>query len=389
MPALADRASAYRRSTIRQVFDAAADRDDLIRLEIGEPDFDTPDHVIRAAAEAAALGATHYPPTGGVPSLRAALAERLRTLHGYQPSPADIVVTAGGLPAIFGLFTCLLSPGDEALIPSPGFPNMNEMVRILGAVPVFYTMSAESGYLPDPDSLSGLMGSRTRVLFINTPANPTGAVYPAELMRALVDLARRRDIWLISDEVYDGLVLDADVKHHAAAPFDTSGHVLSVYSFSKVYAMTGWRLGYCVVPPVVAERMRTLELHGTYASSIAQAAGEAALRGPAEPFEAMRLAYRARRDVACEAAAELGLRAARPQGAMYLFIDVSQAGMKSMDFTLRLLDEHGVAVAPGSVFGPAGEGSVRVSLAAPEAAILAGIERIATAIRRWAPARTR
>jgi aspartate/methionine/tyrosine aminotransferase len=385
MPELAKLARTYRRSTIRQVFDAAAGRDDLIRLEIGEPNFDTPLHVVTAAAEAAALGATHYPPTGGIPELRSALADRLASRHGYRPDPDDIVVTAGGTPAIFSLFTCLLGAGDEALIPTPGFPNMDEMVRVLDAAPVFYHLTAAGQYLPDLDQLAGLVGPRTRVLFVNTPANPTGSVYPAELMRALVRFASERDIWLISDEVYDALVLDPGIRHYAAAPFDHDGHVLSVYSFSKVYAMTGWRLGYCVAPPPVAERLRTLELHGSYASSVAQAAGLAALCGPQEPFEAMRAAYSRRRDLAWAAVHAHGLAAVRPQGAMYLFIDVSRAGITSMEFTLRLLEEERVTVAPGSVFGPAGEGHVRLSFAASEEAITAGIERIAAALRRWAP----
>ena len=384
MPELASLARAYRRSTIRQVFDAAAGRDDLIRLEIGEPDFDTPLHVVTAAAEAAARGATHYPPTGGIPELRSALTDRLAALHGYHPDPDDIVVTAGGSPAIFSLFTCLLGPGDEALIPTPGFPNMDEMVRVLDAVPVFYHLTAAGQYLPDLGQLAGLVSPRTRVLFINTPANPTGSVYPAELMQGLVRFASERDIWLISDEVYDALVLDPGIRHYAAAPFDHDGHVLSVYSFSKVYAMTGWRLGYCVAPPTVAERLRTLELHGSYASSVAQAAGLAAVCGPQQPFEAMRAAYSHRRDLAWAAVHAHGLAAVRPQGAMYLFIDVSRAGITSMEFTLRLLEEEHVTVAPGSVFGPAGEGHVRLSLAAREEAIITGIERIAGALRRWA-----
>jgi aspartate aminotransferase len=385
MPELAKLARTYRRSTIRQVFDAAAGRDDLIRLEIGEPNFDTPLHVVTAAAEAAARGATHYPPTGGIPELRSALADRLASLHGYRPDPDDIVVTAGGTPAIFSLFTCLLGAGDEALIPTPGFPNMDEMVGVLDAAPVFYHLTSAGQYLPDLDQLAGLVSPRTRVLFVNTPANPTGSVYPAELMQGLVRFASERDIWLISDEVYDTLVLDPGIRHYAAAPFDHDGHVLSVYSFSKVYAMTGWRLGYCVAPPPVAERLRTLELHGSYASSVAQAAGLAALCGPQQPFEAMRTAYSRRRDLAWAAVHAHGLAAVRPQGAMYLFIDVSQAGITSMEFTLRLLEEEHVTVAPGSVFGPAGEGHVRLSFAAPEEAITAGIQRIAAALRRWAP----
>jgi aspartate/methionine/tyrosine aminotransferase len=250
---------------------------------------------------------------------------------------------------------------------------------------VFYELSATTGYLPDPERIAGLITPRTRVLYINTPTNPTGAVYSEALMSDLVALARQRDIWLVSDEVYHTLILDDEISHHAAACFDATGNVLSVYSFSKDYAMTGWRLGYCIAPTNVAERMRSLELHGTYASSVSQAAGLAALRGPQEPFEAMRLAYRERRDLAWAAVERLGLDAIRPRGAFYLFLDISRTELTSMDFTLRLLEEEQVTVAPGSVFGPAGEGHIRLSLAAPGEAIVVGLERVAAALGKWAP----
>lgn len=377
----AARAADLRRSEIRVIFDAAARRPEVIRLEVGEPSFTTPGHIIDAAARAAHDGHTGYGPNGGLLSLRELLVEKLERVDGIHTEPDEVVVTPGGMNALFSTYLALLDRGDHVLLPTPGFPNMDEMVRLVGGRPSFYPLESASGFLPDVDLIESLIGDDTKVLFINTPGNPTGAVFPPSLMEELVDLASRRDLWLLSDEVYDEMILDLDESHTAAAPFDRDGRVITVYSFSKVYAMTGWRVGYAVASGEIAQVLRTLqEPEVSCPSTISQKAAEAALTGPRQPIEDMIDAYRRRRDLTLEAADRSGIRAIPPAGTLYMMLDVHQAGAGDVDFALWLLDEFGVSVAPGSVFGPSGRGWVRISLAAEDDAIVEGVERIAAAV---------
>lgn len=379
---IAGRAVGMKRSAIRAVFDAAEGKEGLIRLEIGEPSFRTPEHIIRAADEAARNGFTRYGPNGGFLSLRRLLAEKIRTVDGYAAEPEQVVATPGAMNALFSIYLCLLSEGDEVLLPTPGFPNMDEMVRLLGGRPVFYTLTAANGYLPTVAQLEGLITSRTRAVFVNTPANPTGAVFPGALVEELVALARRRDVWLIADEVYDQMILDSDREHVAAGRFASDGHVVSVYSFSKVYAMTGWRLGYCVAPPPLADVLRKLqEPQVSCPSSISQKAAEAALLGDPGVVEDMRRQYVSRRDLAWDLANELGIKAFRTQGTFYMLLDISPTALTPREFTMRLLEKYGVTVAPGEVFGPGGHDVVRISLGVEPHQIQEGLHRIAAGLR--------
>ena len=385
----ARRAVALPRSEIRVLFDRAAARAGTIRLEVGEPSFNTPGHIIEAAAQAARSGYTGYGPNGGLHSLRELLSHKIARVDGFAPPPDNIVVTPGGMNALFSCYLALLDPGDEVLLPTPGFPNMDEIVRLIGGRPVFYPLSADDGYLPDPERLAALVTDRTSILFINTPANPTGAVLPPRLMQELVELCDRHDLWLLSDEVYDELILDENSVHTAAARFDTTGRVITVYSFSKVYAMTGWRVGYAVAPGPVADLLRKLqEPQVSCPSTISQKAAEAALLGPTEPIRAMLDAYRRRRRVALAAASQAGLGFVPPAGTMYMLVAVETGGRSMLRFALDLLDDHGVSVAPGSVFGPGGEGYVRISLAADDEHIVEGLHRLAVASRTRSPVRS-
>jgi aspartate/methionine/tyrosine aminotransferase len=382
MKAPADRAAALRRSEIRVLFDAAARiGSDVIRLEVGEPSFTTPAHVIDAAARAAHDGHTGYGPNGGLLSLRELLAGKLLRVNGIEASTDEIVVTPGGMNALYSIYMALLEPGDEVLLPTPGFPNMDETVAVLGGTPVFYPLEAEVGFLPDIEALEARVTPRTKILFVNTPANPTGAVYPEPLMRDLVDFAARHDLWLLCDEVYDEMVLSDGCEHIAAAPLDADGRVITVCSFSKVYAMTGWRVGYIAAPVGLADVLRKLqEPLVSCPSTISQKAAEAALTGPREPYEQMLAAYRRRRAVALDAAAAAGVRAVASDGTLYMLLDVSASGVDDFDFALKLLESHSVSVAPGSVFGPAGRGWARISLAAEDDAIAEGVRRMAKAL---------
>jgi len=384
-PAVARRALDAQRSAIREVFDAANRIPDAIRLEIGEPSFVTPRFIIDAALAAAADGWTGYTPNGGYPGLRAEIVRKLERVNGYAVDPECVVVTPGAMNALFSIYLSVLEPGDEVLLPTPGFPNMDEMVRLLGGEPVFYRLDRAGGYLPPVEEIERLTTRRTKAIFANTPGNPTGAVFPEATVRALAELAAERGVWLVSDEVYDELVLDEGLRHVSAAGLVEGAPVVSVYSFSKVYAMTGWRIGYCAAPPELAATLRKLqEPQVSCPSAISQKAAEAALQGPHDEIEAMRLAYRARRDRAVAAAAELGLDVFRTQGTFYMLIDVSGSRLSARDFTMRLLDELHVAVAPGEVFGPGGDGLVRISLAREPDETAEGLSRIARGIETFA-----
>jgi len=384
-PSLAQRALDLERSAIREVFDAANKLPDAIRLEIGEPSFVTPRFIIDAALEAATEGWTGYTPNGGYPALRELIARKLEGVNGYTVDPECVVVTPGAMNALFSIYLSVLEPGDEVLLPTPGFPNMDELVRLLGGKPVFYRLDRSGGYLPQVDEIERLTSASTKAIFVNTPGNPTGAVFPEATMRELAELAAGRGVWLISDEVYDELVLDDELRHVSAAALVPGAPVVSVYSFSKVYAMTGWRIGYCAAPPELAALLRKLqEPQVSCPSAISQKAAEAALRGPHDEIEAMRLAYRRRRDRAVAVAAELGLDVFRTQGTFYMLVNVKASGLSARDFTMRLLDELRVAVAPGEVFGPGGAGFVRISLAREPDEIAEGMTRIARAIDTFA-----
>jgi aspartate/methionine/tyrosine aminotransferase len=283
--------------------------------------------------------------------------------------------------AAFTSFLALLNPGDQVLLPTPGFPNMDEIVSFLGGDPVFYRLAASTGYLPDVDEIKSLIGPRTKAMFVNTPANPSGVVFPRSVVQDLVEIASSRRVWMIFDEVYDELVLDESLSHVAAASIDPMAPIISVYSFSKTYAMTGWRVGYCVAPPEVAAVLRKLqEPQVSCPSTISQKGAEAALSGPRDEIDAMRLAYVARRDRAFDVADELGLTISRTQGTFYTLVDISASGHTSRDFTMRLLRDAGVAVAPGEVFGPGGQGLVRISLSREPEEIAEGLRRISATI---------
>lgn len=378
---IATRAASAERSAIREIFDRANAMEDVIRLEIGEPSFLTPAHIRAGAREAADAGFTRYTPNGGFASLRELIAEKIERVDGYTVGADEVVVTPGAMNALFSLYLALLEPGDEVLLPTPGYPNMDEMVRLLGGVAVFYELRSENGYLPDPAEVEALVTRRTKAIFVNTPSNPTGAVFPRELVQEIVDVAARHGFWLISDEVYDEMILDSNLEHFSPARLDRE-RVVTVYSFSKIYAMTGWRIGYLAAPRLLADVVRKLqEPQVSCPSAISQKAAEAALLGPREAIDAMTEAYRVRRDRAWSAIERSGLRAFRTQGTFYMLLDIGEQAIDSMAFAVRLLEEHRVAVAPGVVHGPGGAGKVRISLAVEPEVIEEGIARIAAAVR--------
>jgi aspartate aminotransferase len=362
------------RSGVRTMMEIAERTPGTVRLEIGDPDFPTPAHVVEAALRAAQDGDTHYTSSAGIPELRGLLVEKLAARNGIDCSAENVVVTTGACGAIAFAFLALLAPGDEVLVPDPAWPNYRPLALAAGGAPIPYRLDPGRGFEPDLDALEAAISPRARVIVVNSPGNPTGSVFARPVVEALVELAARHDLWLLSDECYDELVFDGRPTSPAALAPD---RVIGVFSFSKTYAMTGWRVGYAVCPPEVARLLaQAQETLVSCVSTVSQRAAEAALTGPQEPVAAMLEAYRARRDVALAALEASGSGYVRPSGAFYVMVEI---GEPSEPFARRLVEERRVAVTPGSAFGPNGEGMVRISLAASEEAIAIGLERLAEA----------
>ncbi|HEY7349227.1 MAG TPA: aminotransferase class I/II-fold pyridoxal phosphate-dependent enzyme [Ktedonobacterales bacterium] len=347
---------------ILQIAALASQQPGCIRLETGEPDFRTPEHIRRAAIEAIEQRSITYGPPPGLPSLRQALAARVQRVNGYTISPDEISVAPGGSGALMAAIQVICGPGDEALTPDPAWPMYEHMLACVGARPAHYRLHPETGWLPDLDELERLVTPRTRALIINSPANPTGAVFPRALLEQVIAFAQRHDLYLISDEAYDELVYEGE--HISPAALCDDGRVISAYTFSKNYAMTGWRIGYAVARPQISKAITVaVSAACTNVSHVAQWAAEAALAGPQDCVADMRASYHQRRDAALEVLRTYGISARPPKGAFYLMIDISSAGLPSLEFALRLLKERNISVAPGSAFGETIDGYVRVSLA--------------------------
>lgn len=350
----------------------ASQQPGCIRLEIGEPNFRTPAHIRRAAEVALEERPLTYGPPQGLLSLREALAAKLQRFNGYTTNPEQICITAGGTGALMAILHILCGPGDEALIPDPAWPLYTHMLACLGARPVYYRLHPKTGWLPDLEELERLVTPRTKLLLINSPSNPTGAVFPRALVEQLVEFARCHDLYLLSDEAYDELVYEGE--HVSPAALCDDGRVIGAYTFSKTYAMTGWRIGYTVASPEITRGI--VSIHNAMCNNVshlAQWAAEAALAGPQDCVAEMREAYHQRRDAVLEILQAHDLETHAPHGAFYVLIDISAARLPSLEFALRLLSERNIAVAPGSAFGQTIDGYARISLASALSDLQAGI----------------
>jgi aspartate aminotransferase len=364
-------------SRIREIMELAWIDPGAIHLEVGEPDFPTPEHVVEAAHEAARTGHTRYAPNAGLPELREALADKVTRRNGYEARPDQVVVTQGGIQALYLVLRALLEPGDEVLLPDPAWPNFRMIAHLLGARVLSYPLVAGGDFLPRLEDLERLVTPRTRAILVNSPSNPLGAVVPRELVEKLLAFARQQGLWFISDEVYDEIIFD-DAFVSAGSVGDPSDRLVSVYSFSKVYAMTGWRVGYLVAPPDMAKLLTGMqEPIISCVNTPAQMAALAAVTGPQDVVQEMREAYSARRDELLGILDRGGLPSSRPSGAFYVWTDVSKTSLPSMDFARSLIEREHVAVAPGSAFGELGEGYVRLSLASSSEDLLDGASRLA------------
>lgn len=380
MPELAAHVLTTPHSGIRRMAELAAGAPDAILLVGGDPNFTTPAHIIDGAAAAAHAGATGYAPSGGILPLREAIVEKVRARNGLAAAVEDVCVTTGGCGGLFTSLMLVLAPGDEVLIPDPGWSNYPAMAHVLHATAVGYPLDAAAGFALDPDALAARVTSRTRAIVVNSPGNPTGAVESAERLRAVLEIAERHDLWVISDECYDELIFEGE--HVSTASLGHADRVVSVFTFSKSYAMTGWRVGYVVAPTAFT---RQLTLHQepvvSCASTVSQHGALAALRGPQDCVQAMATAYRERRDAAMAELDEYELGYVRPAGSFFLMADVSPAGLPSWELARRLLETARVAIVPGAAFGPGGEGFVRISLAAAPELVAEGSRRIARLVR--------
>lgn len=370
-------------SGIRTLMEAALLDPQAIRLEVGEPDSTTAEHIIAAAARDARAGHTGYTSSIGSAELRQALAQKVTRVNGRPTTPDEVFVTHGAMHGLAMGVHSLLAPGQEVLVPDPEFPNWRMSAVAAGAEVATYPTLASNGFVPTVADVEAAVTERTKAIVVCSPNNPTGAVYPAETLAGILEVARRHDLWVLSDECYESFTFDG--PHAGLTALDTDGRVLSFFSFSKTHAMTGWRIGYAVIPDPRVRQMMSHLAEATVAcpSTPGQRAALAALRGPQDHVERARLAYRERRDAAVALLAERGIPCVRPRGAFYLMVDVSAATQDSEQFALRLLAERHVAVAPGSAFGPGAEGMVRVSLAARQEDLLEGLSRLADVVEAW------
>jgi len=351
----------------------------VVHLEIGEPDGATPPHVVEAGIRALREGHTRYVNPAGLPVLRDAIVASLAWRGVRGVAAENVVVVPGAKPMVFYGLLAVLEPGDEVLVPDPGFPIYPSVARFAGAVPVRYPLDALGGL--DAERLAALIGPRTRALVVNLPGNPTGGVATTDALHAIAELALRHDLVVLSDEVYGRIRYDRPADSIAALPGMLERTII-VDSFSKAYAMTGWRLGFGVLPPTLVERVTTLVVNGTSCTPpFVQLAGLAALTGSQDSVTAAVARLERRRDWLVDGLNGLpGIRCTRPGGAFYAFPDVRQveerAGLSTEQLAALLLETHGVAVLPGTGFGPGGAGHLRLSFAVAPADLDLALERI-------------
>jgi aspartate/methionine/tyrosine aminotransferase len=367
----------------REIRQLAAARGDVVDLGRGDPDFPTPPSVLEFVRGNLGDRFTHYSPPEGLVELRTALAERLAGEWGESVDPREeLIITAGAQEAISAAMATLVGPGDEVVTFSPCYGSIAAAAHLAGAVLVRVPLREEDGFLPDPGALEAHLGPRSRLLVSVSPHNPTGRVWPEERLRALGECARRRDLLVLSDEIYAGLTFDG-LRHRPMATLPgLRPRTITVGGFSKTYAMTGWRVGFLAGPAPVVRKVLQVHYHLVHcASGVSQLAALGALERADNDVAEIRHTLQARRDVLWEALEQVsGLRCVRPDGSLFAFPALPETGMSSLDFARFLVSEVGLAVVPGTEFGPEGEGYIRLSLTAPAATLREGVGRLAQAL---------
>ena len=356
----------------------------VVHLEIGEPDFPTPRHIVEAAKQALDEGWTHYGPTAGLPDLRQSVAAYVSRTRGIEVGPERVSVVPGGKPIIFFPMLALVEPGDEVIYPNPGFPIYESMIRFMGATPVPMPLVEERGFSFDLDLLKSKLSERTKLLILNSPQNPTGGVIPAADVEAIADMVRDRDLMVLSDEIYSRIVYGETPVSIAAFPGMLEKTII-LDGFSKTYAMTGWRMGYGVMPTWLVDAVTKLMVNSnSCTASFSQRAGIAALEGPQDEVDRMVAEFRRRRDAFCAGLNTIpGFRCAIPGGAFYAFANVTGTGIPSRQLADYLLEEAGVSCLNGGAFGAYGEGYIRFSYANSYDNLMQAVEMIRTASVMW------
>ena len=376
MPSLAPHIETVPPSGIRRVYEIAGQLEGVNYLVVGEPDVPVAPHIAEAAKRAWDADETNYTANAGIPQLRSAIVDKLARENNLHVEVEQVCVTVGATQGLHQAMSILLAAGDEVLVPDPGYTTFTMNARMIDAHPVPYSLRPERGFLPDLDELETIVTDRTRVLIVNSPSNPLGVVFDEQTLRALLDFAKRHDLWIISDEVYEYFTWDE--PHISIASLDEDDRVFSVFSLSKTYAMTGIRVGYLVTPVGFAPILRTVqEASVSCVNTPAQYAAVAAITGDHTHVADAKAHYRANLDDATALLDSLGIRYLPPRGTFYLWVDMSHAtGGDVAAWAERFLIAERVAVAPGSAFGRAGEGWIRVCVAAAQADILDGLSKL-------------
>jgi len=352
---------------------------DVVHLEIGEPDFATPDNITEAAVAALQSGYTHYTPAGGIMEARASLAGFLERRLGVAVDPTDVVLVPGSKNVLLFVLLACIEPGDEVIYPDPGYPVYASLVDFIGATGVPVRLREDKDFRMDLDELAALVTPRTRMMIVNSPQNPTGGVLTKEDVAFIAELAAEHDLLVISDEIYSQIVYGHEHVSVWAAPGMKERTIL-MDGMSKAYAMCGWRLGYGVAPPPLAAKMETLMINSSScAAAFTQMAAIEAWESPesAAAVERMVHIFQARRDLVVDSLNAIpGVRCARPEGAFYAFPNIEDTGLDEKDLADGLLQDAGVAVLPGTAFGPAGKGFIRLAYTQAEADLKKGLERM-------------
>ena len=354
----------------------------IIHFEIGQPDFDTFENISEAGRRAIAEGRTRYTPPAGMPSLREAIAEAAGSQRGVRFAPGQVVVAPGTKPNLFYSTLALVGPGDEVLYPDPGFPTYKAMIGVAGGTAVPVPLMEANSFSFDLDAFDRLINERTRLIVLNSPSNPTGGVMPMADLEHIAQAAQRYDCWVLSDEIYMRIVYDGRQVPSIVQLPGMMERTIIVDGFSKTYAMTGWRLGYGIMPEGLAARMDLLLTHSVGCSAhFTQIAGLEAIRGPQDRVLEVVKEYQSRRDLIVSGLNSIpGIRCQKPEGAFYVFPNIQSLGMSSNDLAEYLLDEAGVAVLPGTSFGDFGEGYIRLSYSTSQENIEAGLDCIKSAL---------
>ena len=358
-----------------QISDVAAqlksEGKDVISFSLGEPDFKTPQRIVEAAEQSLNRGETHYTQSKGVPELREAIAEKFKADNKLVATSDDILVTPGAKQAIFEALCTLLNEGDEAVLFDPAWVSYEAIVKFAGGKPTMAPVYERNGY--QPVDFQDFVNNKTKLIILNSPCNPTGAVYDKPTITAIAEIAEDYGLYVISDEVYEKIIYEGE---HFSIGTLIPDLTITINGFSKAYAMTGWRLGYALAPKIILKGMLKIQQHSvSHPTSFVQYAGIEALKGDQQPVYEMTAEFRIRRDLVIDELSKIGIKCRKPRGAFYAFIDVSKYGT-SIEVTERLLRDAYVAVTPGSAFGPNGEGYVRLSYAASREQIVNGIKRM-------------